>query len=182
MAKEAAPTPEPTYSNPLAAPEREVPDFEDCARVLVMNRRLGMFNGHHMIGLPPRQGEPERYKTVRVQLLPGLNLAPKEWIEALRKFNPSYESAFDPREGCLEMIGTSKDWAKVRQDDAIKMVTKTGSVEALEALAEAETREDVLDAIADELAERRKHNELREKVQREQRKAKRRKAGVSRFH
>lgn len=159
----------------LDGPEREVPDYDDCEQVLIMNRRLGMFNAKHLIQLPPRPNEPERYKSAEVKLLPGLNFAPREWIEKLRELNPHYETAFHPTRGCLQYIGDRKAWLKLRDDDALAMVLKTGSIEVLEALADIDKREPILEALADELADRRKNNRIREDVLRAQRRAKRRK-------
>ena len=154
-----------------------IPDLEDCAMVVVMNHRKGMF----VSWLPIRQnrrvgdGEVERYKRIDLRFKPGLNLAPKEHIALMRSQSKAYDKAW-AADGFMELIGSSKDWLKHRERECVKMVCSSGDLPTLENLLEVEEREAVADSLRDEIAARKKDSRIQDEVLREQRRAKRRNA------
>ena len=155
---------------------RTLPDFDDCTMVLVYNRRRGLFKLRHLVPLAPRINEKERYKYCDLKLLPGINLAPEEWIVAMRKYNEAFDRAFTPHKGMLEMLGSREQWANRNEHECVKMVAQTSSVEALEILSADETRKSVVQALDDELEAHREHKKLQDEARREARRSQR-KAG-----
>lgn len=153
---------------------RDLPDLEDCTMVLVYNRRRGVFKLRHLVPLEPRRDEKERYKHCDLKLLPGINLAPEEWIVEMRKHNKPFDRAFTPHKGMLEMLGSREEWSNRNEHECVKMVSETSSVEALEILSADEKRKPVVQALDDELEAHREHKKLQEEASREARRGARR--------
>lgn len=150
---------------------RDLPDLKDCTMVLVYNRRRGPFKLRHLVPLEQRVQEKERYKFCDLKLLPGINLAPEEWIEAMREHNKAFDRAFAPHKGSFEMLGSREEWSNRNEHECVKMVSQTSSVEALEILSADETRKPVVQALDDELEAHREHQKVQDDARREARRS-----------
>lgn len=145
-AKAAPPVPasvkSPTYVN--TPPERE--------KVVVVNKRVGVFQVRHLEhGEPGIDGKPQ-YKVHELTLRPGCNLIDMGLIETLRANNPVYKSREDV--GMIEVFGEPKAFvAAVKQPRMVDLAEKSACTKTLRAILEHETRTEAVEALEDQIAD-----------------------------